>query len=169
LHAHSLWTRAKFRVRRMRDSMVTVAHDASREANRLKRCFVGALFVHLRLKNVASRADILDRTDSRRRSAVIAVARRASRRAQVAANGHRFVVHARAVLGELIRGNAISFHILGVGMAAGTSLRHVQRVYFGSRVAGRTKIMHTMAVDAYSDFGITFGKKLAMHAGLVLR
>ena len=152
----------------MSDSVVTVTHDTSRKARRLKRCFVRTLFVHLRLKNVASGADILDRTDSGRRSAVIAVARSAGRRAQIASDGHRVVVHARAVLGKLICGNLVSFHVFRIRVTAGTSLSHVQRVYLGSRVAGWAKIVLAMTVDAYGDLGITFRKEISVNTGLVL-
>ena len=117
--------------------MVAVAYDAPRKTCRLKRCFVRALFVHLVLENMARGANVLHGADSGRCGPMITVASRASRRAQVATNCHRFVVNAGAVLGKLVCGNLVSFHVFRIRMTAGTSLRYIQRVHFRPRVAGR--------------------------------
>lgn len=57
---------------------------------------------------------------------MISMARRARWGAKVAANGHGIVVHARAVLGELVGGDLVVFHVVRIGVAAGTGLRHIQ-------------------------------------------
>lgn len=59
-----------------------------------------------------------------------------SRCSQIASHRERFVVHARAVLCELIRGNGVSLHITRVGMAAGARVRNVDRVHRGTWIAG---------------------------------
>lgn len=78
------------------------------------------------------------------------------------------MVHARAVLGKLIRGDVVSLHVRRIRVAAGTGLRHVQGVHFRTRVAGRAEIMDTMAVDAYRNLGVPLRQALAVHAGFVL-
>src|SRR6516162_632563 len=53
-------------------------------------------------------------------------------------------------------------------MTTRTGLRNVQRIHFRARVTGRTKVMHTVAVDAHRDLVITLRQAPAMHTGLVL-
>jgi len=99
---------------------------------------------------------------------MVAVAGGAGWRAEVATDGQRVMMHAVAVLCELIRRDGVSLHIRGVGMAARTRLRNVQRMNFRARVARWPQIVHAMAIDAHRYLAIAFGKKLAMHTGLVL-
>ena len=80
---------------------------------------------------MASRANVDDRRDSRRRSAVIAVARSAGRSAQVSTDNERVIVDALVILGELIGRNLVSTHVAGVGMAASARVCDVYRVNSG--------------------------------------
>lgn len=88
--------------------------------------------------------------------------------AQIAANRHGLVVHASIVVRELIRRNAVGFHIGGVGMAPSAGLRDVKRVDFGARIARGAQVVHSVAINTNSDLRISFGKQFPMHAGLVL-
>src|SRR6516162_2744701 len=53
-------------------------------------------------------------------------------------------------------------------MTTRTGLRNVQRIHFRARVTGRTKVMHTVAVDAHRDLVVTLRQARTMHTGLVL-
>ena len=99
---------------------------------------------------------------------MISVTSRARRRAQISTNRHRFMVHAPVVLGILVRGDAISLHVFGVGVTARTGLRNIQWANLGTRVARRAQVVHAMAVDANRNLGISLQQPLAVHAGLIL-
>src|SRR6476646_5059364 len=152
----------------MCDSMIAVAHHASRKPSRLKSRLVRTFLIHLRLKYMAIGANILHRVHAGRSRPMISMTSGTGGSAQISANRHGLVVHASAVLCKLIRGNAVWFHIGGVGMAACAGLRDVKGVDFGARVTGGTQVVHSVTINANSHFRIAFGKQFPMHAGLVL-
>jgi hypothetical protein len=137
-HADGIGTRAKIRVRWNPDAMIAMAHDASRKRSRVKGPLVRTFFVHLGLESVTVRAHILNFVYSGRGGAVVSMACCTCWRTQIASHRERLVVHARAVLGELIRGDGISLHVTRIGMAAGAGVRHVNRVHGGTGIAGRS-------------------------------
>ena len=92
----------------------------------------------------------------------------AGRRTRVAPQRERFMVDARAVLCELIRGNGVSLHVVRVGMAASARVRHVERINRRARIARRSYVVHTMTIRAHRNLGITSRKALAVHTGVVL-
>ncbi len=137
LHADGVRTSTKLRVSWMADAMIAVTNDASWKRRFLKGLFVRTLFVHLGLESVTVRAHILNPIYSGRRRAVVSVTRGTGGRTQIASHHQRFVVHARAVLCELIRGDGVSLHVTRVRMAARARVRHVDWVHRGTGIAGR--------------------------------
>ena len=125
LHAGSVGAGAKLRVGWMDNAVIAVTYDASGKRSSLKCLIVRALFVHLGLENVTGRANVLNFVYSRRRRAVVSMTRRTSRRTQISSHSERVVMDASAVLGELICRNRVSLHVVRIGMAATTSLRHI--------------------------------------------
>ena len=112
-------------------------------------------------------ADILHRRKSRRSGAVIAMAGGAGRCAQVAANGQRFMMDARAVVGELIGWDAVLLHVA----ASAWQREQVLATLTGltvERDLGRAKIVHAVAIDANSYLAIAGSQALAVNAGVVL-
>lgn len=99
---------------------------------------------------------------------MISMASRAGGSAQVTTSRHGLMVHAGIILRELIRRNAVGFHVGRVAMAPCTGLRDVERMHLGAQVAGGAQIMHSVAINANSHFRIAFGEQFPMHAGLVL-
>ena len=136
-HTDRLRTSPKFRVRGMADAMIAVTNDTPWKRSRLERFFMRAFFIHLGLESVTVRAHILNPVYSWRGRAMVSMARCTGWRAEIAPHRQRFVVHARAVLCELIRGNGISLHVTHVRMAASAGVRHVDRVHSGAEIAGR--------------------------------
>jgi len=123
-HADGVRTSAKHHVSGMADAMIAMTNDASWKRSRLKGLFVRTLFVHLGLESVTVRTHILNLVYSWRRRAMVSMARGTGWRTQIASHRQRFVVHAGAVLCELIRGNGISLHVIRVGMAASARVPH---------------------------------------------
>ena len=125
------------RVRWMADAMIAVTDNAPWKRSRLKSSFVRTFVVHLGLKSVTVRTHILNLVYSWRCRAMISMTRCTGWGTQIAAHRERIVVHAGAVLGELIRGNGVFLHITRVRMAASARIRHVDRVNRGTGIAGR--------------------------------
>src|SRR3954469_9879718 len=119
----------------MSDAVIAVAGYTSRKRGRLECCLVRAGFKQLRLKDVTSRTHILHGCDPGRGRPMISMTGRAGRRAQISTCSQRFVVNTRTVGGELIRWNRVSLHVIGIGMAARTGLRNVQRMNVGAAIA----------------------------------
>ena len=111
LHADSVGASAELRVGWMADAVIAMTHDASWKRSSLKGRLVSTFFVHLRLERVTVRAHILNLVHSWRRRAMVPMAGRAGRCTQITPHRQRFVVHAGAVLCELIRGNGVSLHV----------------------------------------------------------
>ena len=124
--------------------------------------------VHLRLEDVAVGAYVLHLVYAGRCGAVIAVAGGAGGRAQVAAHSERIVVNAGGVVGELIGGDAVLLHVRGIGVATGTGLGNIDRIDGGTWIAGRTDIVHAVAIDANGNLAVSGGEALAVNAGVVL-
>jgi hypothetical protein len=114
----------------MSDPMIAMTNNATGKARGLKSRLVGAFLVHLILESMAFGTDVLHRVQAWGRRAMISMTGSAGGRAQVAANGKGIVVHARAVLRELVGGNGMALHVGTVGMAAGTGCGDIQRVDF---------------------------------------
>ena len=121
----------------MADAMIAVTHDASWKRSPLKGRFVRTFFVHLGLESVTGRTHILNAVYSRRRRAVVSVTRGTRGCTQIASHGQRFVMHAHAVLAELIRGNGVSLHVTRVRMAVSARVRYVDRVNRRTWIARR--------------------------------
>ena len=155
-------------IRRMKNGVIAVANNTPRKACTVKGSFMWAFFVELRLENMAVRADVLDRVHSRRRCSVVAVARRAGWRIEVAANHQGFLVNAGGVLGELIRCDGVSLHVRGVGMASRTGFGDIQRIHIRSGVGSRPQVVNSVTISAYRDLAIPFCEQLSMNTGLVL-
>src|SRR6266568_8006970 len=134
LHTDTLRTSSKLRVSWMADAMIAMTHDAAWKGGRFKGFLVRTFFVHLGLESVTVRTYILNLVHSWRRRAMVSVAGCTGWRTQIASHGQRFVVHARAVLCELIRGNGISLHVVRVRVAARARVRHVDRIHRGSGI-----------------------------------
>src|ERR1017187_1093823 len=117
LRAHSIGARADHFVSGMLDCMIAVAGDATWEPHRRERILVRAGLEQLRLEDVAIRTDIGNVGDPRGRRSVIAMARRAGRRAQVATYHHGVMVHTLLVIRELVGLDAVWLHVLGIGVA----------------------------------------------------
>src|SRR5512143_1676784 len=128
----------------MLDVVIAVAGCATRQASRFESGLVWAFFEQLRLKNMASGADILHASYARRRRPVIPMTGRASGCAQVATLRHCLVVYALAVFGELRGLDAVRFHVFGIGVTLAACGRNVQRVDGGANVAGRANVMNTV-------------------------
>ena len=139
-----------------------------REGSGLKGLEVRALSVQLGLEYVARGAHILHLVHSRRRRAMVSMARRAGGRAQIAPYGQRLMVHARAVLRILIGGNAVRLHVGRIGMAARARRRHVDGIHRRTGIAGRPYIVDAMAIRADRNLGVSRREPFAMHAGVVL-
>ncbi len=137
LHADGVRTSTKLRVRWMADAMIAVTHDASWKRSPFKGLFVRTFFVHLGLESVTGRTHILNAVYPWRRRSMVSMTRGTGGRTQIASQRQCFVVHAHAVLGELIRGNGVSLHIIRVRMAARARVRHVDRIHRGAGIAGR--------------------------------
>ena len=152
----------------MADVVVAMTNHASGKAGVLKRDFVRALLKHLILEDVACGTNVLDRTNTRGRRAMVSMAGGAGGRAEIASNNQRVVMHAGAVFGELIRGNGIPLHVAGVRMAPRASLRDIERVDFRSGITGGPQTMNTVAINADSHFCVALREELAVNAGLVL-
>src|SRR5208282_2991257 len=99
------------------------------KAHRGEYIFVRPRVEKLRLKDVARGADVLDRSNARRRSPVAAVARRTSRCAQIPLNRECFVVDARGIECELIDRNLVWLHVVLISVAMGAGLGNVHRIY----------------------------------------
>src|SRR5690349_12680124 len=168
LRAKRSGARADIFVGWMNNGVVAVAGDTAGKPGAMKRLFVRALFVELRLEHVAIRADVLHGIDAGRRSPVVAVAGGAGGRAEIAANDQRFVVNAGLILGKLIGGNPIRFHVVRIGVAARAGLGDVQRIHGGLNIADGAEVVDAVAIDADGDFGVALRQKLAVHAGDVL-
>ena len=80
-HANARRSRAEFRVGGVTDRVIAVTHDASGKAGGLEGGLVRALVVHLILKHMAFRTDVLHRIHARWRCTVGSMAGRARRRA----------------------------------------------------------------------------------------
>jgi hypothetical protein len=152
----------------MSNFVIAVTNHASGQTGGLKSHSVIALLKHLVLEGVAFRADIMNAVHSGGSRPVVAMASGAGWRTEVTADSQSVMVHAVTVLRELIGGDGIPPHIRSVCMTTGTRLRDVEWMNFGARVAGRPQVMHAMAIDAHRDLAIAFGKKFAVHTGLVL-
>ena len=148
--------------------MIAMTHDAFWKRSRFKGLFVRAFFVHLGLESVTVRTHILNLVDSWRRRAMVSMTRCTGRRTQIASHRERFVVHARAVLCELIRGNGISLHVTRVRMAASARVRHVDRIDRGAGIAGGPQIVDTMTIRAHCNLRVSGREALAVHTGAVL-
>ena len=167
-HADGIRTSAKHRVSGMSDAMIAMTHDASWKRSRFKGFLVRAFFVHLGLESVTVRTHILNLVYSWRRRAMVSMTRCTGRRAQIASHRERFVVHARAVLCKLIRGNGISLHVTRVRMAASARVRHVDRIDRGAGIAGGPQIVDTMTIRAHCNLRVSGREALAVHTGAVL-
>ncbi len=152
----------------MSDGMIAMTNHASWKRSRIEGLFVRTFFVHLVLECVTVRAYILNFVDAWRGRAMVAMTRGTGWRAQIAAHSQRLVVHAGAVLCELIRGNGISLHIARVGMAPSAGVRHVDWVDRGAGIAGRLYVVDTMAIRAHGNLRVSSREALAVHAGAVL-
>src|SRR6266567_1809081 len=137
LHTDTVRTSPKLRVSWMADAMIAMTHDAPWKRGGFEGFLVRTFFVHLGLESVTVRTHILNLVHSWRRRAMVPVAGCTGWRTQITSHGKRFVVHARAVLCELIRGNGISLHVVRVRMAARARVRHVDRIHRGSGITGR--------------------------------
>src|SRR5579885_2100432 len=133
---------------RVQHAVIAVTGDTARQARILKGFPVRTLFIKLRLKDVAVRANVLHGAYARRRGAMIAVTRGARRSAQIAANDQGVVVDAGVVLRELVRGNRVALHVLGVGMAARAGLGNVEGIDGGLGVVDRAQIVNAVATAA---------------------
>ena len=136
-HADTVGATAQHRVNWVVDAVIAMAHDASGKISRVEGFLVRTFFIHLGLERVAVGTNILNPVYTRRCGAVVAVTRCTGGSAQITSHRQRFVVHARAVLCELIRRNVVSLHVSCVSMAASARVRHVHRVYRGAGIAGR--------------------------------
>ena len=154
-HADSLGARAEFRVCRKAYAMIAVTHNTSGKTSGLERHLVRAFVVHLRLKYVAVRTYVLYRVYSWWGGAMISVTGWTGRCAQISTNCHRFVVHAPVVAGVLVRRDAVSLHVVGVGVTPGTGLRHIHWADFGARVARGSQVVNAMAFDADGNLGVS--------------
>src|SRR5262249_9788078 len=103
----------------------------------LKRSFVRALVEHLLLEGVTLGANVFYCVHTRGRSAMVSMAGRASRRAQIATDGQRIVMHAAGIFRKLIRGDRIALHVRPVGVTPGASLRDVEGMNLRARVTDR--------------------------------
>src|ERR1700740_2739439 len=99
---------------------------------------------------------------------MIPVARGAGWRAQVPANGHGLAVDAGGVVGELIGGDFVCLHVIGICVAMGASRCDVQGMNFRSWIAGSPQVMHAVTIGADRNFGVALGEELSVHAGLIL-
>ena len=78
------------------------------------------------------------------------------------------MVDAHAVLCELIRGDGVSPHVIGVSMAASARVRHVQRIHRRTRIGRRSEIVDTMTIRAHRNLRVTSRKAFAVHTSAVL-
>src|SRR5208283_356035 len=167
-HADAVGTSSQLRVRWMADAMIAVTDDASWKRGRFKSFLVRALFVHLVLESVTVGAHILNLVYARRSCAMVAMTCCTGWRTQIASHRERLVVHARAVLCELIRGNGISLHVNRISMAARARVGHVDRIDGGAGIAGCPYIVDTMTIRAHCNLRISSRESFAVHTGWVL-
>ena len=168
LHANSAGTGAEHRIGWHVNAVIAVADDASGKRLFLESFAVRTLCVHLGLKGVTVGTHILNLVDSWRRRAMVSMTGGTGWRTQIAPHRQRVVVHARAVLCELIRGNGVSLHVSRVGVAARAGVGHVDRVHGGTGIAGRPEIVDAMTIRAYGNLRVSSREALAVHAGVVL-
>src|ERR1035437_2752981 len=116
LHAHGFLAGTDHFVARMLDCMITVAGDTTRKTHRGERVLVRAGLEQLRLEDVAIRADIGDVGDPWGCRSVVAMARGAGGRTQVASYHHSLMVHTLLVICELVCLDAVRLHVIGIGM-----------------------------------------------------
>src|ERR1035441_3246218 len=145
-----------------------MAHEAPPATRRRREDrLMNALPVQLRKQHVATAAYGCYRFHLRRLGSVIAVAGSAIRGRQIAANLERIPMHARAVIVELIGGDAILRHLLAVGMTARPGFGQTQRMHGRQRVFYRANIVDAVAVDAGGHGVIASSQPFAVDAGLV--
>ncbi len=98
-----------------------------------------------------------------------AVAGGAGRGARVLVGEKRHAVDAQLVGVELIGGDAVRLHALGVRVAAGAEFRHVEREDRGRGVSGLLDVVDAVAVRADGHALVVAGQQLlAVDAGEVL-
>ena len=96
--------------------MITVTGGASRNSHLNKELSVPTLAKKLCVDGVTLAADIPHPRDAGRRSAVIAVTVVAGGRGQVSFTRHHLPMNALLVLPELVGGNLVGRHVIGIGV-----------------------------------------------------
>jgi len=134
----------------------------------VKGRLVHAGLKELGLPDVALSTNVGDRGESGRSCAVIAMATVAGWSRQVLPFIQGTGMDAGLVISELIVGNAVASHILGVGVALATSVSDVQGIDQGLGVLYAPDTMNSVAAYAGGDFLVAGFEQLAVHARQVL-
>src|SRR5436309_11892215 len=103
-----------------------------------------------------------------RTGSVVAMTCSASGRAEVTAHGQGSVMNALAVSRKLICRDLVAAHVAGICMAMRASGRHIGRMHFGLRIAGRPQVMDAVTIHTDRHLCVARSQSLAVNAGLVL-
>src|SRR5690348_17157581 len=152
----------------MQDSVIAVAGHAARQSGRCKSFFVGAGLEKLRLKHVTGGANSRHRRGPWWSRTVVAVTGDTSGSAQVAAQCQGVMVNALVVFRELVGRDLVFLHPRLVRVTTSACTWDVDRVNGGPLVAGRTDIVHGMAIYTDGDFGVTTCQPFPVNTGVVL-
>src|SRR5215831_11220721 len=110
--------------------MIAVTGNASRQTGGRENLFVGTRIEQLGLEDVAVRAYVCDGCDSGWSCAMISVAGRARRSAQVSAEHQRIAMHTLTVVRKLLSWNLVFLHVLRFGVAMNARSRDVHGIDF---------------------------------------
>src|SRR5882724_3028090 len=72
------------------------------------------------------------------------------------------------IAGKLVGLDAVSLHVLGVGVTMRAGAGDVRGMYVRSRVRRRAQVVYAVAISAHCDLGISLSPLHAVHTGLVL-
>ena len=103
---------------------------------------------------MALTTDIAHPRYARWRCAMVAVAIVAGWGRQVAFIYHHPPVHAFLVIRQLVGGNFVRRHVLGVGVTRPACVSNMQRMNGGARVTGRFYGMRLVTIGAGGNLGI---------------
>src|SRR5581483_8159376 len=151
------------------DRVIAMTSDAFSELLIVESFLVRARLKQFSLAAVALAANVCDRSNARRRRAMIAVTIVARRRGEILFVVQRLGVHAGLIFIELIAGNAERLHVVRARVALRAGRRDVRWVDGRERIAGRANAVNAVTTDAsrHARFALLL-QQTAVHTGVVL-
>lgn len=96
------------------------------------------------------------------------VTRRARRRTQVSSNRERVVVNARRIESELVSGDFVPLHVVGICVAICARFCNIQWIDRRLRTIRRVNIVRGVTIRANRNARVSLGQEFSMHACLIL-